>query len=258
MARFGISPTGQRWAALALLLLVAGTLLLAWATLHTRKPSPGVLPDAPPLPAAPAGASPSIPLAMKPPVEVVEPVPAQVAQPTLAAASAVAIAAPPDAPVAAASAAAPALAQVALPAASVAADLKAVLEQQQRQAERIEHLEQQLGQQLAAVTTQLNRLQAQRGAPARAARPPAVATVAAPASSPAPAPARAQLLAVDLWDGKPSVVLGTDAAGDRRVRFMSEGDRQSDIAVKQASPQDQRAVFDVAGREVVLERGSGR
>lgn len=137
---------------------------------------------------------------------------------------------------------------------SLAADIKALLEQQQRHGERIEHLEQQLGQQLAGVSTQLARLQARRSA----ARRTAAAPVALPASASASAPARAQLLSVDLWDGKPSVVIGTDAAGDRQVRFLSEGDRQSDIAVKQASPQEQRAVFDVAGREVVLERGSGR
>lgn len=268
LGRLGLAPEGRRWAALALLLLVAGGMLMAWAMRETKKPAPGLLPDAPSLPSASTGPAPSIPLAVRGPAEVVEPAPAQGAQPMHAAASAAALPgqpgraaeALPDSASSAAGSPTPTMALPAAQAASLASDLKALLEQQQRQAERIEHLKQQLGQQLAGVTSQLTRLQAQRGAAARAARQAVAAAAAAPASAPAsaPAPARAQLLAVDLWDGKPSVVIGTDAAGDRRVRFMSEGDRQSDIAVKQASPQDQRAVFDVAGREVVLERGSAR
>jgi hypothetical protein len=270
LARLGVNAEGRRWAAVGLLLLLAGLLLLAWANLYAKKPAPGVLPDAPADAAVSAAPAPAIPLAIKAPAEgMVPPPPGSAPHATATGVAGTLTPEPrpglpaevlPGAPPISAAGPSPVATPVPAQAASLAADLKALLEQQQRQAERIEHLEQQLGQQLAGVTTQLTRLQAQRSAAARAVRHAAATAAALPASAPAsaPAPARAQLLSVDLWDGKPSVVIGTDAAGDRRVRFLSEGDRQSDIAVKQASPQDQRAVFDVAGREVVLERGSAR
>lgn len=136
---------------------------------------------------------------------------------------------------------------------AAAADIKTLLDHQQRQAERIE----QLGQQLAEMAAALDRLQARQVAARRVARR-AAAPVAAASAPVAPAPAQATLLSVDIWDGRPSVVIGTDSTEDRRVRFLSEGDRQSGIALKQASPHEQRAVFDVAGREVVLDREGRR
>lgn len=137
---------------------------------------------------------------------------------------------------------------------AAAQDIKTLLDHQQRQAERIE----QLGQQLASLTAALDRMQARQVAARRVVRRVAAAPVAAASAPAASAPAQAQLLSVDMWDGRPSVVIGTDSAEDRRVRFLAEGDRQSGIALKQASPHEQRAVFDVAGREVVLDREGRR
>jgi hypothetical protein len=136
---------------------------------------------------------------------------------------------------------------------AAAQDIKTLLDHQQRQAERIE----QLGQQVAGLAAAVDRLQARQVAARRMVRR-AAAPVAAASAPAAPAAAQAQLLSVDMWDGRPSVVIGTGSAEDRRVRFLAEGDRQSGIALKHASPHEQRAVIDVAGREVVLDREGQR
>jgi hypothetical protein len=57
------------------------------------------------------------------------------------------------------------------------------------------------------------------------------------------------VLAVDLWDGKPSVVVGTGLADDKRVVFLAEGDRKGRVTLKEANVAAQEAVFDIQGQE---------
>ncbi len=78
--------------------------------------------------------------------------------------------------------------------------------------------------------------------------------VAAPASAPVPT---GTVLAVDLWDGQPSVVVGTGVPADKRVLFLREGDSKNGVTVKAANPAAQSALFDVNGREALL-RADGR
>lgn len=77
---------------------------------------------------------------------------------------------------------------------------------------------------------------------------------AAPASAPVPT---GTVLAVDLWDGQPSVVVGTGVPADKRVLFLREGDSKNGVTVKAANPTAQSALFDVNGREALL-RADGR
>lgn len=77
---------------------------------------------------------------------------------------------------------------------------------------------------------------------------------AAPASAPVPT---GTVLAVDLWDGQPSVVVGTGVPADKRVLFLREGDSKNGVTVKAANPAAQSALFDVNGREALL-RADGR
>jgi len=76
-----------------------------------------------------------------------------------------------------------------------------------------------------------------------AARQAALAAQAAEAAQ-----ARGAVLAVDLWDGRPSVVVGTGSPQDRRVQFLLEGDRRNGITLKAADVRRQEAVFDVNGQ----------
>lgn len=151
-----------------------------------------------------------------------------------------------------------------------AGDLQTLLQNSRRTDARLSSIEADLGE----VKTMLGKLYetAQAAGPARArltstnspARPapsrrPAQRVVAKAVSMPAPvAPVEdrsdARLLSVDVWDGRPSVALTSSAPGDRRVRFLTEGDSNAGVVLRSADPRAQRAVFDVAGREVVLER----
>ncbi|WP_204352019.1 hypothetical protein, partial [Klebsiella pneumoniae] len=74
------------------------------------------------------------------------------------------------------------------------------------------------------------------------------------ASAPVPT---GTVLAVDLWDGQPSVVVGTGVPADKRVLFLREGDSKNGVTVKAANPAAQSALFDVNGREALL-RADGR
>lgn len=79
-----------------------------------------------------------------------------------------------------------------------------------------------------------------------------------PVAAPAPAPVpTGNVLAVDLWDGQPSVVVGTGIPADKRVLFLREGDSKNGVTVKAANPAAQSALFDVNGREALL-RADGR
>lgn len=76
---------------------------------------------------------------------------------------------------------------------------------------------------------------------------------AAPASQ--PQGPQGELLSIDLWDGRPSAVIGTGVPGDSRVRVMSVGDMQNGVTLKAVDVTAQRATFAVAGRDVQLSVG---
>lgn len=85
---------------------------------------------------------------------------------------------------------------------------------------------------------------------ARAARPMHVApgATAPNATQPSAKPdAGVQLLAVDLWAGTPSVVLGTTAPGDKRIKVMQPGDQVNGVVLKRADLAGQRAIFALRG-----------
>lgn len=67
-----------------------------------------------------------------------------------------------------------------------------------------------------------------------------------------------QLLAIDMWDGRPSVVIGTSAAGDQRVRILQPGESLNGIGLESVDAAAGRATFTVgAGQRVTLEVGEG-
>lgn len=70
-----------------------------------------------------------------------------------------------------------------------------------------------------------------------------------------PAAPSPQLLAVDIWDGKPSVVVqGTDDQSKQALRFLTVGDRAGNVTLRSADPRSQRAIFELPGGEVIIER----
>jgi hypothetical protein len=64
----------------------------------------------------------------------------------------------------------------------------------------------------------------------------------------------AQLLSIDLWDGKPSVVVGRPRGDGTEVMFLNEGEKQGRITVKRADVGSQRAVLATDKGDVVLSR----
>lgn len=90
---------------------------------------------------------------------------------------------------------------------------------------------------------------APRVARAPRARPPAPATPTTESAAARTPEASGRVLAVDLWDGKPSVVVGTGIADDKRVVFLAEGDRKGRVTLKEANVAAQEAVFDIQGQE---------
>lgn len=79
--------------------------------------------------------------------------------------------------------------------------------------------------------------------------------IAAPAVAVATA-IDAQLLSVDLWDGRPSVVLGTNQPGDKRMRVLQPGESQSGIGLQSADVAGQTATFVVDGKTVTLSKSN--
>lgn len=123
-----------------------------------------------------------------------------------------------------------------------------ILEALQRNADTLVNLEQgvvELKEQMAKLT-QLPKRSAKAnwaGAPTRA----------------APAPSRAdtdsaQLLSIDLWGGKPSVVVGRKRGDGAEVTFLNEGEKQGRVTVKRADVDSQRAILATNRGEVVLSR----
>lgn len=52
-----------------------------------------------------------------------------------------------------------------------------------------------------------------------------------------------ELLAVDLWNGQPSAIVGTGVAGDERIRVMQPGDQINGIGLLAADVRQGRATF---------------
>jgi hypothetical protein len=96
---------------------------------------------------------------------------------------------------------------------------------------------------------------------ARQAAAPASAVSAKPRQAkarPSAPKTTAELLSVDIWDGRPSAVVGTTDPGDRRVIYLHEGDQHKGITLKRADHAAQQAVVDVGGRNIVLSREHGQ
>lgn len=64
------------------------------------------------------------------------------------------------------------------------------------------------------------------------------------------------LLSVDLWDGKPSVVVGTTDPAHPQVRVLKPGDSLSGVTLKQVDMSGQKATFEVGGRTIELSRAN--
>lgn len=97
-----------------------------------------------------------------------------------------------------------------------------------------------------------------RPATQRAARASTRATAARPAVAEAPqspttvqakpaVPLGGQLVAVDMWNGEPSVVVASGLAGDRRLRVLRPGDVVNGLALKSADPVSKSATFAAPG-----------
>ena len=140
---------------------------------------------------------------------------------------------------------------------------------------------------LESLQQELQRLQ-EHSAPAAASTSPAVAAQSA-AAAPRPAPKRrrtvaratvrqaapavasaqasapsaeqqlrsqmqAQLLAIDVWDGRPSVVVGTGVPGDKRVRVLQPGEQLHGVGLHSVDVAAGKATFSVgAGSLVTLD-----
>lgn len=72
-----------------------------------------------------------------------------------------------------------------------------------------------------------------------------------PAVVPAVPALQAELLAIDMWDGRPSVVVGTNAPGDKRVRTLQPGEPLHGITLKSADAQAGRATFITSSGELI-------
>lgn len=114
-----------------------------------------------------------------------------------------------------------------------------------------------LQREVAGLTEGFHQLQERQAAvaAAAAARPRQRVAKVNPPSVPK---SSAQLLSIDIWDGRPSAVVGTTDPADKRVVYLHEGDQAKGITLKQADPSRQAAVFDVAGRDVVMSRSAGQ
>ena len=122
-------------------------------------------------------------------------------------------------------------------------------EQIQALEQRVAHLEQQLqGQQASPRPAPANARPAGQYPRAATAQAPTRPVAAAPKTTPAATPAaQGQLLAIDTWDGRPSVVVGTGMPGDQRVRVLQPGESFNGISLQSVDVQAGRATFLAAG-----------
>lgn len=78
--------------------------------------------------------------------------------------------------------------------------------------------------------------------------PPVVSTAAPAGPHDEPSP---MVLGVDMWDGKPSVVVGTAVTKGKTIyKVYSTGDRVDGVEVRQADPNSGTVVFNVSGSNV--------
>jgi hypothetical protein len=75
----------------------------------------------------------------------------------------------------------------------------------------------------------------------------AATSKAAPAEKPAAPALSGQLIAVDMWNGEPSVVVASGIPGDRRMRVLRPGDVVNGMALKSADPVSRTATFVAPG-----------
>lgn len=125
---------------------------------------------------------------------------------------------------------------------------KEILDALQRNAEAIASVEQGID----GLKAQLVKL---AQAPKRAAKVSGGGTAARPALARAGNESdSAQLLSIDLWGGKPSVVVGRNRGDGTEVTFLNEGEKQGRVTVKRADVGSQRAVMGTDRGDVVLSR----
>lgn len=110
-----------------------------------------------------------------------------------------------------------------------------------------------LSRDIAELKTQLSDL-------AKTQRRPSTANKVSPKAARAPAPKAsdedaAQLLSVDLWAGKPSIVVARGPGRDAEIAFLNEGEKQGRVTVKRADIGSQRAVIATDKGDVVLSKG---
>lgn len=66
-----------------------------------------------------------------------------------------------------------------------------------------------------------------------------------------------QLLAVDVWGGVPSVVVGTGDSADRRTRVLRPGDSHNGVSLLHADPVTGQATFSAAGTTFTMNVKEG-
>jgi hypothetical protein len=91
-------------------------------------------------------------------------------------------------------------------------------------------------------------------APVRASATPRAAarpTVRPMAPAPAPKPSH-QVLSVDMWDGRPSVVIGMAGASADQVRVLQPGDSYNGVTLTSVDVPAQRATFSDGARSVSM------
>lgn len=104
------------------------------------------------------------------------------------------------------------------------------------------------GRPAAATPRVLVKAQPVRAATSRpAVNQKATTSKAVPAEKPAAPALSGQLIAVDMWNGEPSVVVASGIPGDRRMRVLRPGDVVNGMALKSADPVSRTATFVAPG-----------
>lgn len=68
-----------------------------------------------------------------------------------------------------------------------------------------------------------------------------------------PAVTRQQLLSVDMWDGRPSVVVGNGDAKNPQVKVLQQGDTFNGVTLNTVDVSGQRATFTDGARSISLD-----
>lgn len=140
-----------------------------------------------------------------------------------------------------------------------AAPLRASLEQLAARVSALEDSGRAQAEQIAALRSSLDQAvarQAERPAHAvQANAAPARTRRSSPGATQAQKPPTASVLAVDLWGGQPSVVVGKDGADGAELRFISQGETQGRVTLKRADVATQRATFVTSAGEFTMGAG---